>query len=486
MNGQQSLDTRPASALAAAEPRTVVPPRFVGWTRETTLSLGGGAVIILATLGFFGLASFTDADTWVPIGVLFSLCVVSYPIISRVAGAPRDTKLFKLLLLAFALKMLFTGPRYMLNENYYEGEGDAARYDQAGDFFVQNLANNKWSIEGSELQDFPKETRVVGYVVGVLFLIFGTTYFGGYLIFSWLSWVGLIFFFKAFRLAYPNAPPYRAAALIFFLPSMMFWPSSLGKEALMVCLIGVAVFGITRMLMGAKVIWGAVMAAGSLALVAQIRPHLVVVILAALIVSSLVRSTRTSGLRGIAFRVFLVAAAFPLLLIGLQRVDNNFGGSSSLTSNLNSTVERTNIGGSAFEATPVRSPTDVPGSIVTVVFRPFIFEATTVPVLLASIEGLLISALTIASVRWLWRIGPAMAASPFAAFCGGYVLVFVIAFSNIGNAGILARQRVQMFPVLMLLVAAAYENHRLHVLSLTTNETEPERTAASLRLSPRT
>lgn len=442
------------------------PGERVGPSSETTLALAGGLVVVLGCLGFFTLASATDADTWVPITVLFSITLISLPICHRLAGVPRDSKLFKILLLAFALKMLFTGPRYALNEVYYGGEVDAARYDQAGDYFVQNVSEGNWSIEGSELDEFPKETRNVGTVVGVLYVIFGTTYFGGYLVFSWLSWLGLVFFFKAFRVAFPNAPPYRAAGLIFFLPSMLFWPSSLGKDALMVFCIGLATLGIARVVTGARTAIGLLWTTIGLLAIAQVRPHLALVCVAALAASTLARSARDSAGRAAAFRILMLAAVVPAFLFGLSRLDSLFGdgaaGRAGLEENLDRTLAQTNIGGSAFEASSVRSPLDVPGSVITVIYRPFLFEATNGGVLIAALEGSLLLAMTAAAARWIWRIGPAMVGSPMAAYCGAYVLIFVIAFSNIGNAGILARQRVQMFPLLMLLVAAAREHLRLH------------------------
>ena len=155
-----------------------------------------------------------------------------------------------------------------------------------------------------------------------------------------------------------------------------------------------------------------------------------------------------------------------MLVLGLSRMDDMFGsakdgGSFSVTAALDKASGQTSIGGSAFEAQAVTSPLDLPVAAVNVLYRPFIFEAGSVPALVSALEGTLLIGLTIAGARWLWRIGPAMYRNPLAAYCGGFVLAFIFAFSNLGNAGILARQRVQMFPILMLLVAAAAEHRRL-------------------------
>ena len=46
-----------------------------------------------------------------------------------------------------------------------------------------------------------------------------------------------------------------------------------------------------------------------------------------------------------------------------------------------------------------------------------------------------------------------MRRSPYLAFCVSYVLLFVVAFSSFGNFGILTRQRVQVFPFFLVLLA---------------------------------
>ena len=43
--------------------------------------------------------------------------------------------------------------------------------------------------------------------------------------------------------------------------------------------------------------------------------------------------------------------------------------------------------------------------------------------------------------------------SSYAMFAAAYVLLFAFAFASINNFGILARQRVQMFPLMLVLLA---------------------------------
>lgn len=432
---------------------------------ESLVSIIGGAVIVAICLGFFLFATATDPDTWVPALVCVMVLVISLPIAHFFAGRPLDNRLFKILLLSLLLKTAAVGPRYVMLEVYYGGEGDAKRYDQAGDMLLENMTKGEFSIEGTELDAFPRETRVVGYLTGLLYLAFGSSYLGAFFVFSWVAWLGMLCALRAFQVAYPNAPPYRAAMLILFLPSMVFWPSLPGKDSIMVLLLGLVALGAARVLTGRKVAWGIAWLALGGVLMAQIRPHLLLMAAAALAGSQFARPEGSPGAKGIAVRLVLLAVLVPVLVNGVSRLDEFTGSSGeeseSLASSLDSTIARTEIGGSAFTPTPVRTPIDIPAATITVLYRPFVFEARNPVVLVSAMEGMLLLVLTALALRWIWRVFPAMYRSPFAAFCGVFILGYVVAFSNIANAGILSRQRTQLYPMLMLLVAIAYEIHRL-------------------------
>jgi hypothetical protein len=271
--------------------------------------------------------------------------------------------------------------------------------------------------------------------------------------------------FRAFQVAFPNAPPYRAAILILMWPSSVFWPSSIGKDALMVFCVGLMTLGAARLLTGRGRGRGLLFIALASLFMMQVRPHLVLISAIALAGSQLAGSTDAAkGKRSIAVRVALLVAIIPLATVGFSRIDA-LGGQAegeTLFQSLDTTVSRTEIGGSAFAAVPVRTPLDVPFAAVSVIYRPFLFEVRSAPAAISALEGAVLLGLTFAAWRWIGRVIPVMARTAFGAFCGLYVLAFVIAFSNIANAGILSRQRVQMYAVMMIVVAAAYETYRVH------------------------
>jgi hypothetical protein len=440
--------------------------RFGTLGDDRLVAVAGTAVMAVAMVTFFLLAGWGGPDLWVPLVVAMVLVAVSVPMIWVVADRPIDGRLRKVLAVALALKLLATVPRYTMNEVAYGGSADAAVYHKAGTQVREHALDGRWTTEGTRLDAYADETRMVGYVTGGLYLVTGASQMAGYLVFSWLCWVGLLCVFAAFRVAYPTARPWVAVSLIFLLPSTLYWPSSIGKDALMVLGIGLLTLGFARLSFAARPLAGALWLALGLAVVGPIRIHLALIVGAGVACSLLARTATAQRSRSATvLRVLLLVALVPALLVGLSRLDDVFGspndvGPVSVAAAMEKSARQTSIGGSAFETQPVRSPLDLPVAAVNVIYRPFLWEARSIPALVSALEATVLFGLTVGSARWLWRMGPAVRGNPLAAYAAGFSVAFVIAFSNIGNAGILARQRVQLLPVLMLLVAAALEHRR--------------------------
>ncbi|MCB1258394.1 MAG: hypothetical protein KDB26_14885, partial [Microthrixaceae bacterium] len=129
------------------------------------------------------------------------------------------------------------------------------------------------------------------------------------------------------------------------------------------------------------------------------------------------------------------------------------GQTTSTKEALERTVKQTQIGGSKFQPIVVTSPVQIPAAAVSVLFRPFPWEAHGAGTLVSAAEGSALALLFVSSWKRLRRWP--MSAWRRAILLYGFVysLMFVVAFSSIGNAGILARQRSQMLPLLFLALA---------------------------------
>jgi hypothetical protein len=112
---------------------------------------------------------------------------------------------------------------------------------------------------------------------------------------------------------------------------------------------------------------------------------------------------------------------------------------------------RTGGGGSAFAPTILQSPTHAPVAFLTVLFRPFVFEANNVQALAAALEGSFLLLFSVIRIRWLVAGLKSIRRQPYVAFALVYTLLFVAAYSGFSNFGTLARERSQVFPLYLVL-----------------------------------
>src|SRR5207302_1290095 len=85
-------------------------------------------------------------------------------------------------------------------------------------------------------------------------------------------------------ITYPDGDLRRYALLVFFFPTLLFWPSSIGKEAFMILALGAAALGAAQLFVGrfrglvwlALGLWGA----------AVVRPHMALIVGAGLVVAA--------------------------------------------------------------------------------------------------------------------------------------------------------------------------------------------------------
>jgi hypothetical protein len=113
----------------------------------------------------------------------------------------------------------------------------------------------------------------------------------------------------------------------------------------------------------------------------------------------------------------------------------------------------TESGGSEIDRPSPNSPFEYPAAVISVLFRPTIFEANSGAGAVAAIETTVLLLLFALSWKRLRNV-PAMAfRRPYVLFCVVYTGIFAFAWSSFANLGALARQRVQVWPFLLLLLA---------------------------------
>jgi hypothetical protein len=412
---------------------------------EAVVVAGG----MVAVLGFVWAMLAGNYDQYAAVIIAMVLLAVTVPLARHAARVEAWPSLTWLLMGTVVLKLGGALARYAVAYGVYGGVADASTYTSVA-------MNNYRAFRHLHL--FMPNTGVrhglVPFIDTIVYAIAGPTELGVFLVFSWISFVGTYLFYRAFRIAYPDGDGRRYLVLVFFLPSLLYWPSSLGKEGWMVFALGLASYGLARALAG-RVGGYAALVAGVAAMV-LVRPHLALIFLPAAIIAFLLRRTTPGRRRPIGRLVGIgVLVLSSLLVVG--KAQSYFGINNldvqSVTQQLTTTRDQTAIGNSAFNPPNSRSPIGYPEAVVTVLFRPFPFEAHSVTVLISSGEGLVLLMVTIGSWRRLRRLPSALWRNPYVVFALVYSALFVLAFANFANFGILARERVQMFPMFLVLLA---------------------------------
>jgi hypothetical protein len=109
-------------------------------------------------------------------------------------------------------------------------------------------------------------------------------------------------------------------------------------------------------------------------------------------------------------------------------------------------------GGSAVVGEPATTPQAIPEATLRVLFRPLIHEASTPGMFLSGLESVALLGLVIWTLPTMWANRRIVRRTPYMILSLAFTGAFIIAFSAIFNLGILARQRSQVIPFLLVVI----------------------------------
>lgn len=378
------------------------------------------------------------------------LALITVPLLLHLTRQEDDGWIRVILIGGLVVKLLGTFARHFMVFSLYGG-GDAFLYDRIGGEIAAAFRQGDFAVDiGQQLIG----TSFIEIFTGAVYTVIGPTRLGGFLVYSWLGFWGLYLFYRAVKVAIPHADLRRYAALVFFLPSMVFWPSSIGKEAWMTLGLGMAAYGAAKLVSHRRHAWPWLIL--GLVSTGLVRPHITITVVASLGVAYLFTGAKRQGFGAPLAKASGLVALLVVFTLTLSSVESKFKleEGEGVRDVLTETQAQTSDDGSEFDAVAARSPLDIPLAAFSVLFRPLPYEARNLQTLATSLEGALLLVLFVRNWRRLANVVPRRRA-PYLAFVATYSLLFVIAFSNFGNFGLLARQRVQLYPfVLVLLVVA--------------------------------
>ena len=426
----------------------------IGFGALLGLGASGGAVafmVILALMMFGGIAwaMRTDADApW----------------------------LLRWVVLGFLVKIAGTMARYWMVAVFYEG-GDSFRYYRVGtELALQWRDGEIPPLTGSGAFG----TQVVEAITGGMFAVFTPDVLGGFVMFSVFAFAGQLFLYAAFRRwGRPHQlKPY--AFLIFLLPTYMFWPSSIGKDAMVVLSLGAAAYFAARTLESFEIRWLPGLL-GSLTLLGLVRIHVAGLVVAGLVAAGLLLKLPPdvdpiAKVRRLVFVGVGVVAAAAVITLFPDIFGVDLTGDDALGAFTSDVTRRTSESGTVAVGGAVTGPQDLPGAIALVLFRPYAFEASEVQHYFAAAETTLILGLFLWKLPAMWRNRRTWRSSGYLVFSTFYVLGYAIAFSVVRNLGIVARQRGQVLAFFIAIVIGLGWEEKRKVEPLIPAFTPPART----------
>ncbi len=311
--------------------------------------------------------------------------------------------------------------------------------------------------------DSPTEYFVIK-VVALCSLLTAHSYAANALLFAAISFSGIWAMYSSFYRLFPRLHLEFAVAML-FIPSVFFWGSGILKDTITLGALGWATWAIIRVFIDKKkLLQGSSILLLSLYTIYSIKIYIVLCFLPAAILWIFLANAEKirSPLIRIGLAPFmLVAGGFLGYLAMIKVGEDNARYSLDTVSETAEVTARylTYVGesqggsvytlGDDYDFSPAGMLRKAPLAVNVTLFRPYLWEAHNIVMLLSALESLATLLLTL----WvIYKVGPAkllgyLLAKPIISFC----LLFALAFSfavgiSTYNFGSLVRYKIPMFP----------------------------------------
>ena len=353
--------------------------------------------------------------------------------------------------------------RFGVEVRLYGNLADAGGYHRRAELFAAGLREG--TVDLSIVRNVPG-TGVIDIAVGAVYAVTGGSLLAGFVLFAMLGFIGRYLWYRAFALTVPEGTRVHLVWLLFFFPSLLFWPAAIGKDAWALFALGAVALGTAKLFAGRwwpSVLWLVL----GLAMLAVVRPH-IALLLAASLAAVLVferpgRWGRGSGRMLRAALLVVLGAAALALLAAFQRRLGVPVGLQGILAMRDLVTEMTSRGGSDFGG-QFPSLWQLPLAMANVYVRPFLWEAQNPQALMTAVEGVFVTVLGIRALAHLHERSEwaELRRRPLLLLCLFFVFGFALMYTSVLNFGILARQRTQALPALFLVYAFAMRRGHEH------------------------
>ena len=424
---------------------------------------GVGAGLPFAVLAAAVLAILMASSFFFPSPALARVLVPVFGLLATIAAARwlslrhiDEPWLARYMVLGVIAKEVASFLRYRTLVNSYGDVGDASVFDVYGRRYSALWLGT--SKVGPQLVDLRK-SNFLRFFTGIVYYLFGTDMIAGFIVFGLIAFVGSYLWYRAAAEAVPFLDKRLFFLIVMFVPSILFWPSSIGKEALMQFAIGSAALG-TAHLFNGKLLRGILVGIPGFWLMWIVRPHLLALVVLAAGVAYLFgqgpRAARAAEIStslvkpiGLVILSFIVVFAVGQGAKSLGLPSLTLG---SVQAELDATTLSTGQGHSAFNnGGNSLSPLRVPQGMVTVLLRPFPWEVSSPLQELASFEGVALAAFLFIRRKSLAISLRHLRSVPFLFYCWTLTILYGLTFQAFANFGLLDRQRSLVLPALYVL-----------------------------------
>ncbi len=395
------------------------------------------------------LVAALPSDPWVALAVAVVLFALGRQVIRRTAHAEGSPWLIGIMTIGLVLHLLAAPTQLFVTDHLYHGIADWTRYTHQGFILGPEFRHLNFTLAGAQVRQIVNDGSV-SIACGIVMAIVGNNVIATFLVFSWLSFIGAIFFYRAFTLTFAGANHRRYAYIIFLLPSLIYWTADVSKEAIMTFALGLTAYGAAKIL--ARQRGGFSLVIPGVVIGYFIRPNELLLVLAGFAVAMMIPNAgarrNLGGLRRLLSLLFLATLLGVSIFLTLHYLR---GGSGVSLNKVNSNNQGTGLGLGSSGVPYSTNLATYPRDIYEVLFNPLPYNFHGAGEFVAAAENTLLIGLILISLRQLRMVARAAFARPYVMLCLTYSATFLYAFAALGNLGLIERERTMLLPFLMVL-----------------------------------
>ena len=215
-------------------------------------------------------------------------------VIARRVSARDSYPLLRNVMVASVVLHLLCAPlQIFVVHHFYDGVADFNLYDKQGSIFADHLRTGHFTFAGTTIGHGFINDGSVSLYGGLIMALVGPNQLAAFFVAAWISFVGTVFFYKAFAVTFPGVDRRFYAWLIFLFPSILFWTADVGKESAMLFALGLTAYGMAMVLARINRGYLYVLIGGAIGLV--VRPNELVLLVGGFAIAMVVRALVRGG-----------------------------------------------------------------------------------------------------------------------------------------------------------------------------------------------